>query len=48
MLATGQMAVDLVLLGVVARYLVGAVQEGLRQRQLTTPDGGNGSSSDAR
>ncbi|WP_328952955.1 potassium channel family protein [Kitasatospora purpeofusca] len=47
-LATGQMAVDLVLLGVVARYLVGAVQEGMRQQQLTAPDGGNGSSSDAR
>lgn len=44
LLVTGQMAVDLVLLGVVARYLVGAVQESLRQKQTTPAPGSGGPS----
>ena len=42
LLITGQMAVDLVLIGVAARVLVGAVQEGVRQRNRAAGDGENG------
>lgn len=45
LLITGQMAVDLVLIGVAARVLVGAVQEGVRQRNRAAGGGENGPSS---
>ncbi|WP_371494411.1 potassium channel family protein [Kitasatospora sp. NBC_00374] len=48
LLATGQMTLDLVLIGVAARLLVGAVQESLRLRGAASADGGNGGSSAAK
>lgn len=42
LLTTGQMTVNLLLIGVAARLLVNAVQEGRRQRDRSTTGGDNG------
>ncbi|MEU2589173.1 potassium channel family protein, partial [Streptomyces avermitilis] len=41
LLTTGQMTVNLLLIGVAARFLVNAVQEGRRQRDRSTTGGQN-------
>ncbi|WTW93420.1 potassium channel family protein [Streptomycetaceae bacterium NBC_01309] len=43
LLVTGQMAIDLVLIGVAAKLLVGAVQEGMRRQNRTGTEGENNS-----
>lgn len=48
LLITGQMTVDLLLIGVAARLLVNAVQEGRRQRDRSATGGENGTTSTAR
>ena len=42
LLVTGQMTIDVVLIGVAAKLLVEAVQQGLRQRSRTGTEGENG------
>lgn len=48
LLVTGQMTVNLLLIGVAARLLVNAVQEGRRQRDRSTTGGDNGPAPTAR
>ncbi|MFJ8505645.1 potassium channel family protein [Streptomyces avermitilis] len=48
LLTTGQMTVNLLLIGVAARFLVHAVQEGRRQRDRSTTGGQNGATPSAR
>ncbi|MET9674394.1 potassium channel family protein [Streptomyces sp. NPDC006482] len=48
LLVTGNMVIDLVLIGVAAKLLVEAVQRGLRQQSRTATEGENGGETPAR